>query len=137
MQICVDAGQSLDHAFLRVARELAPMHPELASHFAWSSEAIAAGLEREEALLKVAEETGNEDLRLLAMTIVQSAKLGTPVSRTLRVFGDDLRDRRLRKIEQKSNVLPTKMTLGTMFFTIPPLLILLVTPAIVRISEML
>ena len=137
MQICVDAGQSLDQSFLRVARELAPMHPELASHFAWSSEAIAAGLEREEALLKVAEETGNEDLRLLAMTVVQAAKLGTPISRTLRVFGDDLRDRRLRKVEQKTNVLPTKMTLGTMFFTIPPLLILLVTPAIVRITEML
>lgn len=137
MQICVDAGQSLDQAFLRIARELAPVHPELASHFAWSSEAIAAGLERQEALLRVAQETGNEDLRLLAMTVVQAAKLGTPISRTLRVFGDDLRDRHVRKIEEKTSVLPTKMTLGTMFFTVPPLLILLLTPAIVRITEML
>ncbi len=137
MQICVDAGQSLDQAFLRIARELAPVHPELASHFAWSSEAIAAGLERQEALLKIAQETGNEDLRLLAMTVVQAAKLGTPISRTLRVFGDDLRDRHVRKIEERTSVLPTKMTLGTMFFTVPPLLILLLTPAIVRIAEMM
>ncbi|QPZ93366.1 type II secretion system F family protein [Thioclava electrotropha] len=137
MQICVDAGQSLDLALLRVARELGAVHPELAAHFAWASEAVAAGLDREAAFMKIADETGNDDLRLLAMTLVQATKLGTPISRTLRVFGNDLRDHRLRKVEEKANVLPTKMTLGTMLFTVPPLLILLLTPAIVRLSDML
>ena len=135
LQICVDAGQSLDHAIRRAARELGLVHPDLASHLAWASEAIAAGLEREEALLRVSRETGNDDLRLLAMTVVQATQLGTPVSNSLRVFSDDLRDRRVRQIEERTNVLPTKMTLGTMIFTVPPLLILLLTPAVTRIME--
>ncbi len=135
LKICVDAGQSLDHAIRRAARELATVHPEFSSHLAWASEAIAAGLDREEALLRISRETGNDDIRLLALTIAQAARLGTPVSNTLRVFSDDLRDRRIRKVEERTNVLPTKMTLGTMVFTVPPLLILLLTPAITRIME--
>ncbi|WP_102225771.1 type II secretion system F family protein [Acidimangrovimonas sediminis] len=137
MQICVEAGQSLDLAFRRISRELAGVHPELAAHFAWASQAIAAGLDRDSALLRIAQETGNDDLRLLASTVVQSVRLGTPIVPSLRAFSEDLRDRRVRKIEERVNVLSTKMTLGTMVFTVPPLLLLLLTPALLRIASVL
>lgn len=137
LQICVEAGQSLDQGFVRVGRELAGMHPELAAHFSWAAEAIAAGMEREEALMNIVHETESEDIRALVTTLLQSGRLGTPVSQTLSVYVEDLRDRRLRWIEEKTNVLPTKMTLGTMLFTVPPLLILLLTPAIIRLKETL
>lgn len=134
MLICVEAGQSSDVAIMRVAEDLAPVHPDLAAHFLWLTEALAAGANRSEAWLRMAQDTENDDIRQLASIIVQSTSMGTPVAQTLRVFAADLRDRRIRKVEERANVLPTKMTLGTMFFTIPPLLILLLAPAIYRIS---
>ncbi|WP_126975878.1 type II secretion system F family protein [Frigidibacter oleivorans] len=135
MLICVEAGQSLDQSVQRTARELAPIHPDLALAFARATEALAAGADREQAFLRMAQDTDNEDLRSFAALVVQSATLGTPVAQTLRVYAADLRDRRIRRIEERANVLPTKMTLGTMIFTVPPLLILLITPAVIRILD--
>ncbi|MDQ2065365.1 type II secretion system F family protein [Xinfangfangia sp. CPCC 101601] len=134
MLICVEAGQSTDVAIMRVAEDLAPVHPDLARSFLALTEALAAGANRQEAWVRMAQDTDNDDIRQLAQIIVQSTTMGTPVAQTLRVFAADLRDRRVRKVEEKANVLPTKMTLGTMLFTVPPLLILLLAPAVYRIS---
>ena len=135
MLICVEAGQSTDIAVKRVAEELAPVHPELSAGFISLTEALAAGAERQEAWMRLSHDTDNDDLRQLATIIVQSASMGTPVAHTLRVFSADLRDQRVRRIEEKANILPTKMTLGTMMFTVPPLLILLLAPALYRIAS--
>lgn len=134
MLVCVEAGQSTDVAVMRVADELRPVHPDLAARFTALTEALAAGAERQDSWLKMAQETDNDDLRQLASVIVQSTSMGTPIAQTLRVFAADLRDRRVRRIEERANVLPTKMTLGTMMFTVPPLLILLLAPAVYRIA---
>lgn len=135
MLVSVEAGQSTDLAIMRVADELQEVHPDLAARFAALTEALAAGADRHDAWLRMAHETDNDDLRQLASIIVQSTSMGTPIAHTLRVFAADLRDRRVRKVEERANVLPTKMTLGTMIFTIPPLLILLLAPAIYRIMQ--
>lgn len=136
LQICMEAGQSLDQSIIRTARELHPVHPELAAHLDWAAEAILAGMDRGEAFRRIAAETENEDIGALGNALVQTVRMGTPVAQTLTVYTDDLRDKRLRKVESKANILPTKMTLGTMFFTVPPLLLLLLTPAILRIMGM-
>ena len=39
------------------------------------------------------------------------------------------------RAEEKANTLPTKMTLATMMFTIPPLLIVLLGPSVYRIMQ--
>lgn len=41
-----------------------------------------------------------------------------------------MRDKRVMRAEEKANVLPTKLTLGTMMFTLPPLLIILIGPSV-------
>ena len=137
MLVCVEAGQSIDMAAARVAVELESVHPDLAARFSDLTKELAAGASREEAFLHLAQVTDSSDLRQYATLVVQSSKLGTPMAQTLRIFAGDLRDRRIRRIEERANVLPTKMTLGTMMFTVPPLLILLMTPAIYRLLTVL
>lgn len=137
MLVCVEAGQSIDMAAARVAVELESVHPDLAMRFADLTKELAAGASREEAFLHLAQVTGNSDLRQYATLVLQSSTLGTPIAHTLRVFSADLRDRRIRRVEERANVLPTKMTLGTMMFTVPPLLVLLMTPAIYRLMTAL
>jgi tight adherence protein C len=48
-----------------------------------------------------------------------------------------MRDKRIMRAEEKANMLPTKLTLGTMLFTVPPLLVILIGPSIFGIVQML
>jgi tight adherence protein C len=41
------------------------------------------------------------------------------------------------RAEEKANTLPTKLTLGTMLFTVPPLMIILIGPSVMGITRML
>jgi len=62
--------------------------------------------------------------------LVQSATFGTSIAEALRVYAGEMRDKRVMRAEEKANKLPTKMTLATMMLTVPPLLIILVGPAL-------
>ena len=58
---------------------------------------------------------------------------GTSIADALRVYAGEMRDKRVMRAEEKANVLPTKLTLGTMFFTVPPL-ILILTPVLLPVA---
>ena len=45
-----------------------------------------------------------------------------------------MRDKRVMRAEEKANMLPTKLTLGTMMFTVPPLMIILIGPSVYGIA---
>jgi len=68
---------------------------------------------------------------------VQSATFGTSIAEALRVYSAEMRDKRVMRAEEKANVLPTKLTLGTMMFTLPPLMLILIGPSIYGIATQL
>ena len=70
-------------------------------------------------------------------TLVQSATFGTSMSDALRVYSAEMRDKRVMRAEELANKLPTKLTLGTMMFTVPPLMIILIGPSVYGISQTL
>jgi tight adherence protein C len=67
-------------------------------------------------------------------TLVQSATFGTSIAEALRVYSAEMRDKRVMRAEEKANKLPTKLTLGTMLFTVPALLIILIGPSLYGIA---
>ncbi len=69
--------------------------------------------------------------------LIQSATFGTSVSQALRVYAAEMRDKRLMRAEEKANVLPTKLTLGTMAFTVPPLILIVAGPSFIQIVRSL
>ena len=69
--------------------------------------------------------------------LIQSATFGTSIAEALRVYASEMRDKRVMRAEEKANTLPTKMTLATMMLTVPPLLIILIGPAVYGIAETL
>lgn len=133
MLVCVEAGQSLDLSLVRVSRLMRELHPELAERFSATADALKAGEDRASAFERLANETENPDLEAFARVILQSSAMGTPVAETFRVFAAELRNKRMRQVEEQANVLPTKMTLGTMLFTVPPFLLLMLAPAVYTI----
>jgi len=137
MLVCVEAGQSLDQSILRVAREIRAGYPALAEEFDIVSQEVKAGKERVTVLKDMAERCGVSDINAFVTVLVQSATFGTSISDALRVYASEMRDKRVMRAEEKANVLPTKLTLGTMLLTVPPLLILLIGPSIYGIYTML
>lgn len=133
MLICVEAGQSLDQSINRVAKEIAPAYPALAEELATVGEQVKAGRERGEVLREMAKRVDVPDITSFVTVIVQAATYGTSITEALRVFSAEMRDKRIMRAEEKANMLPTKMTLGTMMFTVPPLLIILIGPSVVGV----
>lgn len=130
MLVCVEAGQSLDQAILRVAVEIRKSYPTLAEEFEIVANEMRAGKDRVTVLRDMAERCGVSDISAFVTVLVQSAKFGTSIAEALRVYASEMRDKRVMRAEEKANVLPTKLTVGTMMFTVPPLLIILVGPSI-------
>lgn len=137
MLVCVEAGQSLDQAIIRVAKEIRAGFPALADEFDIVSQEMKAGKERISVLRDMSERVGVTDVASFVTVLIQSASFGTSVADALRVFSEEMRDKRVMRAEEKANKLPTKMTLATMTLTLPPLLIILIGPSIYGVSKML
>ena len=137
MLVCVEAGQSLDQSIIRVGKESRMGYPALADEFDLVAQEVKAGKERISVLKDMAERVGVPDVASFVTTIIQSATFGTSVADALRVYSADMRDKRIMRAEEKANMLPTKLTLGTMLFTVPPLLVILIGPSIYGMVTML
>ncbi len=130
MLVCIEAGQSLDQTIQRVARESAHSYPTLSEELTIVSNEVRAGKDRASVLRDFAERTDVPDIKAFVSVLIQSAIFGTTIGEALRVYADEMRDKRVMRAEEKANTLPTKMTLATMMFTVPPLLVILVGPSL-------
>ena len=86
-----------------------------------------------DALDSLADRLGLEEARSFAGMLRQSIELGTDISEALRVFSDEMRDRRLLRAEEQANKLPVKMVapLGACIF--PVILMTVMLPVVVRL----
>jgi len=135
MLVCVEAGQSLDQAIVRVANEIRSGYPALADEFEMVAWEIKAGKDKITVLRDMSERCAVPDISSFVTVLVQSATFGTSIADALRVYASEMRDKRVMRAEEKANVLPTKLTLGTMMFTVPPLLIILIGPSVYDIMD--
>ena len=133
MLVCVEAGQSLDQSIVRVATEIKHSNIPLSEEFEVVANELRAGKERVSVLRDFGQRCGIPDISSFVTVLIQSASFGTSISDALRIYAFEMRDKRIMRAEEKANKLPTKMTLGTMLFTVPPLLIILVGPSVYEI----
>ena len=133
--VCVEAGQSLDQSILRVSQELRSGFPDLSYEFEVVSNELKAGKDKTSVLKDLSERVGVGNIRSFVTVSIQSQQFGTSISDALRVYGAEMRDKRVMRAEEAANKLPTKMTLATMMLTLPPLMIILVGPSIYSIIQ--
>ncbi len=129
---CVEAGLSLDGAIIRIAEELQYRYPILSRQLHMMSLEMRAGRDRNTAWGNFAERLGLEEARSLATMLKQSEELGTSIGETLRVYGSDMREKRMLRAEEKALALPAKLVLPLIMFVFPTLLVVLMMPAVVR-----
>lgn len=131
--ICVEAGSAMEAAFIRVTDELTASAPELAEEFGLTTAELAFLAERRTALENLANRTGLPAIKSLSTALIQSEKYGTPLGVALRVLSQENRDTRMSVAEKKAAALPAKLTVPMILFFLPPLFIVLLGPAVIKV----
>lgn len=135
--VCVEAGLGLNAALQRVGEEIARAHPLLATQFKLVGLELQAGKSREMALRNLSERIGIDEVKSLVTLLIQSEQLGTSVGQALRVHAADMRIKRMLRAEEKAHMLPVKMAFPLIGFILPCLIIVILSPAIIRIIRVL
>ena len=137
MLVCIEGGHSLDQAIARVAAEIKVTGTPLAEELEAVTNEFRAGKDRAQVLRDFAERCAVGDISSFVTVLIQSTAFGTSIAQALRIYAAEMRDKRLMRAEEKANVLPTKLTLGTMAFTVPPLILILAGPSFIQIVRSL
>lgn len=133
MLVCVEAGLGLEAALDRVAKEMVGSHPLVSDLLAKTTLRLRAGSSREEALRRMADEAGVDEIRSFATLLIQSDKLGTSISTTLRVYAAEMRERRRMRAEEKAHRLPVLISIPLVVFMLPVMIGTLMLPAAIRV----
>jgi tight adherence protein C len=136
MVVCVESGQGLNAAIKRVSDELTESSPIIARELLMVNLEIMAGLERERALKNLGERTGVEELISLCNILIQSDRFGTSLGQALKTQSDFMRTTRRQKLEELAAKTPVKLVFPLLLFIFPAIIVVVLGPAIIRISEM-
>ena len=88
------------------------------------------------AYVNLANRTGLEGVKAVTTSLIQAERYGTPLANTLRVMAQENRDMRMAEAEKKAAGLPPKLTVPMIAFFLPVIFIVIMGPAIMRISHM-
>lgn len=135
MVICAEAGLSLDALLKRVAGEFARSGAELAEELSLTSLELGFLPDRREALLNLSNRCNQPGVRGLVNSLIQSEKYGTPLAQSLRVLSHEYREERMLRAEEKAARLPALLTVPMILFILPPLFVVLIGPAILRVMD--
>lgn len=133
--ICVDAGLGMDQALLRVGDELALSHSEINEEFVQVNLAQRAGQPRLEAWKALADRTAIDEFRQFVNMLTQTERFGTPISKALSRFSEDLRTKRRQYAEQQASKTKIKIIFPLVLCIFPCIFIVLLAPAILTISS--
>jgi tight adherence protein C len=134
MVVCVEAGLGLDAAMRRVTSELAQSCPVICEEFAIANFQIQMGRPRKDVLRDLGTRTGVDDVRALAAVIIQAEKFGSSIAAALRVQSDAMRLRRRQLAEERAAQTSVKIMLPLVFFIFPGVFVVLVGPAVLKMT---
>lgn len=132
MLVCVEAGLGLESTLDRVGREMSNTHPLIAQMLTETTLLMRAGASREDALRKLGDNAGVDEIRSFATLLIQSDKLGTSLATTLRVYSAEMREARRLRAEEKAHRLPVLLSIPLVVFMLPTMIGVIILPAIVR-----
>jgi tight adherence protein C len=137
MLVCVEAGLGLEAAFARVGEEMTVSHPLLAEQLGAVVLELRAGRSREDALRRMADRAGTDEIRAFATLLIQSTKLGSSIAQTLRIYASEMREKRRMRAEEKAHRLPVLLSIPLVVCMLPVMIGVLMLPAIIRVVRVM
>jgi tight adherence protein C len=135
MLLCVEAGMSVEHAFKRVAKEIGMQSPELAEEITLTTAELSFLEDRTRAYDNLGRRTGLDVVKSVMTSLIQADRYGTSVGTSLRVMAEEGRETRMMEAEKKAAALPPKLTVPLIVFFLPVLFIVIIAPAMIKISQ--
>ena len=135
--VCVEAGMGINAAFVKITDEFKLSSPVLSEEFDIVNREMVAGKPRMEALRALADRAGVEDVQSLVAMLIQTEKLGTSLSQSLRVHSDSLRTRRRQRAEEAAAKTTIKLVFPLVFLLFPALFIVILGPGVIQIIKIL
>lgn len=132
--MAVEAGLTLDVAMARYADQ---NDTPLATEFRHHLDLVQVGTARSDAMAEFGRRNPTPICRLFVSAVVQNQRLGTPLAGILRQQAATARRQRRQAVEEAAAKVPLKMIFPTVFCVLPVLMIVVVGPAIVRLSHSL
>jgi tight adherence protein C len=133
MLVCVEAGLGLEASFSRVGMEMTASHPLLAEQFGSVVLELRAGRSHEDALRRMADRAGVDDIRAFCTLLIQSTKLGSSIAQTLRTYASEMREKRRMRAEEKAHRLPVLISIPLVACMLPTMIGVLMLPAVIRV----
>lgn len=131
--VCVEAGLGIEAGMDRVGREMVQSHPLVSQLLSVAVLRLRAGASREEAFRKMADMAGVDEIRSFTTLLVQSDKLGTSISSTLRVYASEMREKRRMRAEEKAHRIPVLISVPLVVCMLPTMIGVLMLPASIRV----
>jgi tight adherence protein C len=91
--------------------------------------------DRLEALQKMAQRLGLQELRVFVTAVGESFKRGTPIADVLRLESQEIRRRARDRAEARANQASIKMLFPLILLIFPTLFLIILTPAIIRATQ--
>lgn len=135
LTVCVESGLGLDAAMTRVANELARTAPILANELGRVSKDIQSGVFRQDAFRNLANRNEVPDLKTFAALLVQTDKLGTSISQSLRTYSETIRTKRKQRVETLAQQASVKMVIPLVLFILPVIMLVLLGPAVMLLVK--
>jgi tight adherence protein C len=133
--ICVDAGLGMDQALLRVGAELTLSHKDISEEFAQVNLAQRAGQARLDAWQQLADRTKIEEFRAFVSMLAQTDRFGTPITKALARFSEELRMGRRQRAEEAAAKTKIKIIFPLVLCIFPCIFIVLLAPAILIVGS--
>ncbi len=137
MVLALEAGQTLDHGIVDASRAIGRIYPDLSSELTFCSLEMRAGTPRGEALRRMAERCGEEEVRKLVGVLVDGERFGTSLGPALRSHAHYLRIRMRHKAQEASRKLTVKLVIPVFFLIFPSVLLVTLGPAYLQLRQFL
>ena len=132
LTICVDAGLAFELAMSNIGEK---WDNALAEEFSRVVAEIRMGVPRQDALRRMADRTGVDEVGNFIAVLVQADQLGVSIAQVLHTQADQMRVRRRQRAEELANQAPIKMVFPLVFFELPALFAVILGPAIPSFLE--
>ncbi|RJP54582.1 MAG: type II secretion system F family protein [Anaerolineaceae bacterium] len=132
LTICVEAGLSFDSAVSKVSEK---WENQLSLAFARVIREIQLGKLQREALRDMSDRLGIAEMTSFVAAVIQSQQLGVSMAKVLRIQSEQMRMKRRQRAEEEAHKAPVKMIFPMGLLIFPSILIILLTPALIQISD--
>lgn len=126
LTISVEAGLGLEQA---IGAASAQMESALADELGFTLREMSLGLSRRDALENLRQRCPVEDLSNFVVVLTQADALGMPIGRVLRAQAEEMRNKRRQRARQQAAKLPVKILFPLTAFIFPPMMIIILGPA--------